>query len=246
MTKKYIAQLAELDKRGYSTGDIVKVIAGSMDKKIVSIAITDAVYSSIYQAQRLIILNEHGTPIATYPNMPDTHCIDIADVRKWIDGGCSESVELEVTTEKEEHYEIYGENRDPRGEPEDYEGENDPYPRLTNNTVKMVCGEVAQVGYMQTVPNSHQYTLYGLQQTLKEFTHQLKGTPDTKTILSVVEYMLIGIENSIKDNKDILPKEQHPIEWDALKKAFYNMPSHLSDYTIDELWYIFSTGLKTT
>lgn len=85
---------------------------------------------------------------------------------------------------------------------------------------QQVAGETAQVGYMQTVPNSHQFTLYGLQQTLKEFTHQLKGTPDTKTMLSVVEYMLIGIENSIKDNREILPKQHPPIDWEALDEKY--------------------------
>ena len=137
MTKTYKAKLVPMGKSGYDKSDIVKT-----DKGEVFVTNELGVNKDLI-AQRLKITDDKGMLIASYPQIPNiSYKIDLADVRKWIESGCKESVELEVTTQKEEHYEIYGENRDPRGEPEDYEGENDPYPRLTNNTVKMVWCEV--------------------------------------------------------------------------------------------------------
>lgn len=117
MRKTYNAKLIELDKKGYSVGDIVKVIGNSFDKKIVSMATTDAVYSSIYQAQRLVITDETGMLIAAYPQIPNiTYKIDLSDIRRWIEMVCKESVELLLD-------DVY----------------NEPY--IGNNTVKMVWGE---------------------------------------------------------------------------------------------------------
>lgn len=62
--------------------------------------------------------------------------------------------------------------------------------------------------YMQTIPNSHRYTLYGLQQELTRLTWQLKGTSETKTILAVIEHILIGIKNSIDNNEEIMRKPE--------------------------------------
>jgi len=228
MKKIYKALLAPIDKEGYSTGDIVKVIAGSLDKKIVSIATTDAVYSSIYQAQRLIITDEtpyqeingghvlcpdgasvvnvigyesdlkkywcvvsgakclidgsdYKKVIATYPNIEGTAQIDITDVIKWVDNGCSESVELEVetivtqTSNKEDTFPI--------------RTYYDYLPSLTNNTVKMVWDKVDY-----------------------ESGNMTKDMLQSKLIEKCKEFEIML---SIAD-------KQYPINWDALRDKWIN------------------------
>ena len=65
--------------------------------------------------------------IASYPTIPNALQIDLSDIRRWIESGCPDSVELEVNyTNICESMKggIYGFS-----------------PLLTNNTVKMVWGE---------------------------------------------------------------------------------------------------------
>ena len=68
-----------------------------------------------------------GKVIAAYPAIPDTHFIDLSDIRRWIESGYPDSVELEIVP---------------------YDGKSsisenwDGALSVTNNTVKMVWGEV--------------------------------------------------------------------------------------------------------
>lgn len=78
-------------------------------------------------AKCLIDGSDYKKVIAAYPPMPDVPQIDLSDIRRWIENGCKESVELEVNyTNICESMKggIYGFS-----------------PLLTNNTVKMVWGE---------------------------------------------------------------------------------------------------------
>jgi hypothetical protein len=85
-----------------------------------------------WSAQKLVI-TDGITVIAAYPPMPNVPQIDLSDIRRWIEMGCKKNVELEMDI-------VYGSY-------EDYE-ENETVhtttaePLLTNNTVKMVWGEV--------------------------------------------------------------------------------------------------------
>lgn len=79
-------------------------------------------YVDGWQAQRLVITDAHDMPIATYPDAVGKCQIDLADVRKWIESGCKESVELEVGRYDMITYESIE-------------------PMKWNNTVKMVWGE---------------------------------------------------------------------------------------------------------
>lgn len=131
MEKTYNAKLVPMGIGGYDIDFIIK----DPNTGEISIATHIATHLTTikgieYEAQRLIILNVHGTPIASYPNMPDTHCIDLCDVRRWIDEECPNKVVLSTACDAcgigEFHVHTLG----------------DPHftPALTNNTVKMVWG----------------------------------------------------------------------------------------------------------
>jgi len=131
MEKTYNAKLVPMGIGGYDIDFIIK----DPNTGEISIATHIAMHLTTikgieYEAQRLIILNVHGTPIASYPNMPDTHCIDLCDVRRWIDEECPNKVVLSTACDAcgigEFHVHTLG----------------DPHftPTLTNNTVKMVWG----------------------------------------------------------------------------------------------------------
>lgn len=110
MTKTYNAKLVPMGKSGYDKSDIVTNELG-VNKDLI--------------AQRLKITDDKGMLIASYPQIPNiSYKIDLADVRKWIESGCKESVELEV--ELSDTYTRDG---------------LQPRLSLTNNTVKMVWGE---------------------------------------------------------------------------------------------------------
>lgn len=119
MTKTYKAKLVPMGKSGYDKSDIVKT-----DKGEVFVTNELGVNKDLI-AQRLKITDDKGMLIASYPQIPNiSYKIDLADVRKWIESGCKESVELEV--ELSDTYTRDG---------------LQPRLSLTNNTVKMVWGE---------------------------------------------------------------------------------------------------------
>ncbi len=75
-------------------------------------------------AKCLIDGSDYKKVIAAYPTIPDVPQIGLSDIRRWVDEGCKESVELEV--ELSDTYTRDG---------------LQPRLSLTNNTVKMVWGE---------------------------------------------------------------------------------------------------------
>ena len=93
MTKTYNAKLVPMGKSGYDKSDIVKT-----DKGEVFVTNELGVNKDLI-AQRLKITDDKGMLIASYPQIPNiSYKIDLADVRKWIESGCKESVESEVET----------------------------------------------------------------------------------------------------------------------------------------------------
>lgn len=119
MTNKYKAQLVLMDGKS----KIQQQVTHPENVQVVTPEWLESYTGNNWQAQRLIITDETGKEIATYPQIPNiTYKIDLADVRKWVDSGRSESVELEV--EYDTASAILSE----------------PIinPLLTNNTVKMV------------------------------------------------------------------------------------------------------------
>lgn len=56
--------------------------------------------------------------------------------------------------------------------------------------------------YIQVVPGSHRYTLYGLEQELKRLMNLLIIQEQSQGAIDIVEDILKGIENSIAAGTD--------------------------------------------
>lgn len=123
MTKTYNAKLVPMARHWYDNGDIVMSKNGTVQIAIRK-GHNGGLYQ--FQAQRLIITSddaigsdevqintetniistfkaggtnpfkEYKKVIAAYPAIPGVPQIDLSDIRRWIDEGCKESVELEV------------------------------------------------------------------------------------------------------------------------------------------------------
>lgn len=81
--------------------------------------------------------SDYKKVISAYPTIPDVPQIDLSDIRRWMDEGCKESVELEMQLTSDSH-KVYGEFQRPD---DDYPEKTWYEPTLTNNTVKMVWSE---------------------------------------------------------------------------------------------------------
>lgn len=131
MRKTYNAKLVPMEKGGYHIGDIgkrVKMHFAFPNEPIgfVRFIRENAPDGIHWQAQRLVITDEAGADVAVYPKyeLAPIPQIDISDIRRWIESGCHESVELEVIGGVTERFGKYAIK-----------------PSITNNTVKMVWGE---------------------------------------------------------------------------------------------------------
>ena len=67
-----------------------------------------------------------------------------------------------------------------------------------------------KINYVQAIEGTHQYTLYGLKLELQKLLYLNKAVAenseeDREVEIKRLEHILVGIDNSIKDDKDILP-----------------------------------------
>ncbi len=175
--------------------------------------------------------------IACFLSIPGLPTVSTEDIEEWLKRGCPELVSLETTTLKEEHHEIYGENRDPRGEPEDYAGENDIIPKLTNNTVKMVW-EPKVIGIEGGLPKNNGDGTFST--TPLRLVTDEQPTPQNETVRQIA-----------KREFDKLPEAiGNTMAWHFWKRAYdsaaRNLPAPQQEMTEDEFISIVEkfTGFK--
>jgi len=155
-----------------------------------------------WQAQRLVITDEAGADVAVYPKyeLAPIPQIDLSDIRRWIDEGCKSEVELEVIKYFSEHL----------------GGTVTDSPLLTNNTVKMVWGEV----------DKSQPIAGEVEDAAKKYAHMHEDVSD-KLGKHLVKGCFVDGANW---------REHRPAtDWDVLRDKFKSFMTHKTAVTISDI-----------
>jgi hypothetical protein len=204
-----------------------KLVPMETQPKDNDIVVTELGHVSIYSergawsyeiAQRLVITDEAGKQVALYPpaHIPDTHCIDLSDIRRWIDEGCKESVELEV----QETFRGYLQ----------YKRSNGISLKLTNNTVKMVFDVKMSKMFRWGQEQTEQPQQVAGEVVRGSLEHQVKDLENRLYKAGVDNAKLIGRITELEC------KQHPPIDWDALEgkfnKWYSNQPTSVTGIDI--------------
>lgn len=193
MTKTYNAKLVPMEENSQ--------ISIHNNEVLLTDDIRGFYKDSYWKPQRLVITDETGKQVAEYPNSLEANFIDLSDIRRWIDEGCKESVELEVNyTNICESMKggIYGFS-----------------PLLTNNNVKIVWGEQDKA---QPIAGDWADGIDNMKRPCYQLFKHMAENHD-----------LILLETELGDIMNVVSGMKPATDWDALRDKFFKEHTELKD-----------------